>query len=69
MSNSAKNERFLRLDEVTDRTGLSRSSLYQSMSEGKFPQNKKIGSHSVGWLETEIDAWMQDRINQRSTIS
>lgn len=65
MSNISKKERFLRLADVMARTGLSRSSIYQSISEGKFPQNINLGARSVGWLESEIDAWMQSRIDQR----
>lgn len=61
----SKKERFLRLADVIERTGLSRSSIYLSISQGKFPQNINLGSRSVGWLESEIDTWIQDRINQR----
>jgi len=67
MSEPSKKERFLRLADVMARTGLSRSSIYQNINEGKFPQNINIGTRSVGWLESEIDTWMQIRINQRST--
>lgn len=66
MSEPSKKERFLRLSDVIARTGLSRSSIYQKISEGNFPPNINLGSRSVGWLESEIDAWIQDRINQRS---
>ncbi len=67
MSETLKKERFLRLSDVMERTGLSRSSIYLSISEGKFPSNINVGTRSVAWLESEIDAWMQARINQRST--
>lgn len=64
-----KKERFLRLTDVMVRTGLSRSAIYLNISEGSFPQNINLSARSVAWLESEIDAWMQDRIKQRSVAS
>ena len=69
MLDISKKERFLRLADVMARTGLSRSSIYLSISQGNFPQNINLGPRSVGWLESEIVAWMQARIDQRSIIS
>lgn len=69
MLDTPKKEYFLRLTEVMARTGLSRSAIYLSISEGNFPQNINLSARSVAWLESEIDAWMQDRINQRSIAS
>ncbi len=69
MSEPSKKERFLRLTDVMARTGLSRSAIYLSISEGNFPQNINLSARSVAWRESEIDAWMQDRINQRSVVS
>lgn len=67
MSETLQKEHFLRLTEVMKRTGLSRSAIYLNINEGTFPQNINLSTRSVAWLESEIDAWMQDRINQRST--
>lgn len=68
MSEISQKERFLRLTDVITRTGLSRSTIYLSISKGSFPQNINLGPRCVGWLESEIDGWIQARINQRSVI-
>jgi prophage regulatory protein len=54
-------DRILRLPEVKARTGLSRSSIYAYIKEGKFPQHISLGERSVGWYESEIDAWVASR--------
>jgi prophage regulatory protein len=55
-------ERILRRPEVEHRTGLSRSGIYELLANGEFPKPIKLGSRSVGWLETEIAAWIQQRV-------
>lgn len=57
-------ERFLRLGDVKSRTGLSRSTIYLNISNGLFPRPVSLGARSVGWLESEIDAWIAARIRQ-----
>lgn len=54
--------RILRLDAVLDRTGLSRSLIYQLVSEGNFPAQIHLGARSVGWIEAEVDEWINARI-------
>jgi prophage regulatory protein len=54
---------ILRLSSVKARTGLSRSSIYLRMSEGTFPTSISLGDRAVGWLEGDIDAWIESRIN------
>ena len=58
-------ERFLRLSDVMHRTGLSRSSIYLAMSKGEFPQSINLGARSVGWLDSEIDNWIESHLNER----
>ncbi|MGN6277680.1 MAG: helix-turn-helix transcriptional regulator [Sphingomonas sp.] len=53
-------ERFLRLPEVKQRTGLSRSTIYDKMASGRFPKQKKLGARMSAWYETEIDSWIAD---------
>ena len=49
-------ERILRLPEILEITGLSRSTIYSRMNEGAFPQYVRLGGRSVGWKESEIIA-------------
>ncbi|MDB9798196.1 AlpA family transcriptional regulator [Pseudomonadales bacterium] len=56
--------KILRFPEVTARTGLSRSRLYHAMSEGTFPSSISIGERAIGWIEAEIDAWVDSKIEQ-----
>ena len=57
-------DRILRIEEVLDMTGLSRSSLYRRIDDGTFPAPLLLGgdtSRAVGWLESEVIAWIASR--------
>lgn len=58
--------RVLRLMEVERATGLRRSSIYERMSAGTFPRPIKLAARSVGWLATEVEAWVHERIAERA---
>lgn len=61
-------ETILRLAAVKKRTGYGRSSVYAKMARGEFPKSISLGPRAVGWLASEIDAWIEQRINaSRST--
>jgi prophage regulatory protein len=51
-------DRFLRLQLVMQRTGLSRATIYRKVQAKTFPQSRKLGSSCVGWYESEIDEWV-----------
>ena len=54
--------RILRLQNVQSRTGLSRSTIYALIKKRRFPQNIALAPRCVGWLESEIEAWITSRI-------
>ena len=54
--------RFLRLPEVLARTGLSRSTIYVRLDQGRFPRPVSRGARAVGWIEAEVDEWMRERV-------
>lgn len=55
---------ILRLPAVKARTGLSRSTLYQRITDGMFPKPIQLGGRAVGWIECEIEEWIAHRIDQ-----
>lgn len=59
-----KKDRIIRLPEVIERVGLSKSTIYQNIQDGTFPKQLKLGRTS-GWLESEIDAWIGNLVNTR----
>jgi prophage regulatory protein len=61
--------RILRRREVSDRTGLGRSTLYAYMQDGRFPRAIKLGPRAVGWLEDEIEKWIAERVAERDRIT
>jgi len=57
-------ERILRLPEVKDRTGLSRSTIYLRIKQGSFPTQIKLDGRAAGWIEEEVNGWIEQRIQQ-----
>nr|WP_281284254.1 AlpA family phage regulatory protein [Exilibacterium tricleocarpae] len=52
----------MRLKEVMEMTGLSRSTIYLQMSKEKFPKQVKLaGSRSAGWYEDAVVEWVESR--------
>ena len=54
--------RVLRLPRVQTRTGLARSTIYVRVADGSFPQPIRLGARAVGWIESEVDAWIREQI-------
>jgi len=57
--------KILKLPAVIEITGKCRSAIYQQISEGTFPTQINLGPRAVGWLESEIQEWIESRILQR----
>jgi prophage regulatory protein len=55
---------MLRLPAVKVRTGLSRSTIYLRISEGSFPKPISLGGRAVGWTESSINDWLNQRIEE-----
>ena len=56
---------ILRLPQVIKKTGRGRASIYADIVKGVFPEPISLGERSVGWLESEVDGWIDSRIALR----
>lgn len=65
----------LRLSQVVARTGLSKSNIYERLNpkspryDPTFPRQFKLGISAVGWIESEIEAWLVSRAKSGETPS
>ena len=53
---------ILRRKQVQQRTGLSRTTIYLRIAQGTFPKTVSLGARAVGWMESEIDEWLNARV-------
>lgn len=60
--------RVLRLPEVLLRTGKRRTSLLQAVRRGDFPRPIHLGPRAIGFVESEVDAWIDARMAERDGI-
>jgi prophage regulatory protein len=54
-------DRIMRQSEVLYLTGMCRSSLDRAEKSNNFPKRKKLGPKSIGWLQSEVQAWIEGR--------
>lgn len=69
----AQKTRILRRKQVEDRIGLSRSSIYARLRQDPkrpgyydptFPKPVSVGERAVGWIEAEIDSWLNAQVEK-----
>jgi prophage regulatory protein len=53
--------KLLRRPEVEARCGIGRSTIYDWIKRGDFPQPVKLGSRTVAWRESDVVAWLESR--------
>ncbi|MDA9818418.1 AlpA family transcriptional regulator [Flavobacteriaceae bacterium] len=60
------NHKILRLPQVIEATGLSRSTIYAFMKKGEMPKAFSLtGGRAVGWLESDIQLWIDSKIQDK----
>ena len=56
--------KILRIHDVSKCTGLSRATINRYVSAGEFPKPISIGVRAIGFVEAEIQEWIEVRINE-----
>jgi predicted DNA-binding transcriptional regulator AlpA len=60
---SVLNDQLVTMTFITQLTGLTDKWFYKLIKNGEFPKPIKLG-RSSRWLESEVEAWLQQRIAQ-----
>lgn len=68
-SNSITGDSILRLPRVIERTGKCRTAIYAGIKNGTFPPPISLGERAVGWLESEINDWIESRKAARQEMA
>lgn len=58
-------EKIVRRNALKALTGLGNTKINEMIADGTFPQPVPLGVRAVGWLESEIEEWQQQRIERR----
>jgi len=61
--------KLIKLIDVKNTTGLARSTIYKYVANGSFPKPVSLGVKSVAWVESEVQEWIMDKIEQRDNAS
>lgn len=56
--------RILKLPTVISRTGLGRSTIYAKVARHEFPSPIQLSERSVGWLESDVETWIEQRVSE-----
>jgi len=65
MKEKKMNSRIIRKQELFSKVGMSDVQIWRWEKKGLFPKRISLGGRSVGWLESEIDAWLEKRAAER----
>ena len=55
---------LIRMPETMRRTGYGKAWLYRLINQNKFPKPVKIGSRAIAFVESEVDDWINQRIEE-----
>ena len=57
--------KVLKVKEVAEEINVSVPQVYKLVNLGRFPKPIKLGERGSGWLTSEIEAWLQSKVDAR----
>ena len=57
--------KLLKAKQVAEYVNVSKSQIYKLVQQGRLPKPIKLGERGSAWLVSEIDAWLQSRVDLR----
>lgn len=54
-------DKFLRIEQVVEKTGLPKSSVYREVADNNFPKPHRLTKAVVAWRESDVEKWMSQR--------
>ena len=58
-------QKVLKATQVAIYINTCKSQVYKLVKQGRFPKPIKLGERGSAWLVSEIDAWLQSRVDLR----
>ena len=68
MSTQVAGPRIIRLKKLTEKLGLSRSTIYDRMNPNSprhdvtFPRPINLGGRAIGWIDSEVTDWIETHV-------
>lgn len=59
-------EKLLKLTDIMNLTHVSKVTIYRWIKDGNFPAPRKLSKGSSIWPESEIQAWLDNKLKQRT---
>ena len=61
-------DRLLNIQDLTERLGMGRTTIFTKVRNGQFPQPIRFGSKCSRWKESEITAWVEAAAAARKAV-
>jgi prophage regulatory protein len=60
-TNALDDIRMVTMRELCSLVGLSRVSIWTLRRAGKFPAGRQLSENRIGWLASDVRAWIESR--------
>lgn len=65
---STMTTRIIRKPELLNMLGLSDPTIYRMEKAGRFPKRLRLGGNSCGWLASEVEGWIAEKVKARGMV-